>query len=97
MTIELQDFDEAEYLDSDVARETYLREAFATGDSGHIATALGVVARAKGISDLARETGLSRGALYKAFAPDGNPTLDTVLKVTRQLGIRLDARLVTKP
>ena len=54
-----------------------LTEAFATGDSGHIAKAIGVAARAKGMTDIARQTGLSREQLYRSFSEQGNPTLKT--------------------
>jgi probable addiction module antidote protein len=67
----------------------YLDGAFADGDANEIADALGVVARARGMSQLAEETGLSRQALYKALNSDGNPEFATVLKVIRALGYRL--------
>jgi probable addiction module antidote protein len=54
-------------------------------------SALGDIARAKGMSQIARETGLGRESLYKAFSPDGNPEFSTVLKVVRALGLRLRA------
>ena len=60
-------------------------------DSAGIARALGDVARAKGMSQLARDTGLSRESLYKALSEDGNPSLDTVLRVAKALGLRLRA------
>ena len=56
-----------------------------------IAAALGDIARAKGMSQIARETGLGRESLYKALSPDGNPEFSTVLKVVRALGLRLRA------
>jgi probable addiction module antidote protein len=60
-------------------------------DSAGIARALGDVARAKGMSQLARDTGLSRESLYKALSDNGNPSLDTVLRVAKALGLRLRA------
>jgi probable addiction module antidote protein len=60
-------------------------------DSAGIARALGDVARAKGMSQLARDTGLSRESLYKALSDSGNPSLDTVLRVAKALGLRLRA------
>ena len=61
----------------------YLEAALEDGDPALIATALGDIARAKGMSEIARETGLGRESLYKALSPDGNPELSTVLKVVR--------------
>ncbi|MBW4089864.1 MAG: putative addiction module antidote protein [Proteobacteria bacterium] len=89
MTIETRPFDPAVYLDSPEAMLAYLDGAFADGDAGEITDALGVVARARGMSQLAEETGLTRQALYKALSGDGNPEFATVLKVIRALGLRL--------
>lgn len=91
MTIETRPFDPAAYLDSPEAMLAYLDGAFADGDAGEIADALGVVARARGMSRLAEQTGLTRQALYKALSSDGNPEFATVLKVVRALGFRLHA------
>ena len=68
-----------------------LEAAFEDGDPALIAAALGDIARAKGMSQIARETGLGRESLYKALSPDGNPEFSTVLKVVRALGLRLHA------
>ena len=89
MTIETRPFDPAAYLDSPQAMLAYLDGAFADGDAREITDALGVVARARGMSQLAEETGLTRQALYKALSGDGNPEFATVLKVMRALGLRL--------
>lgn len=89
LTIETRPFDPAAYLDSPEAMLAYLEGAFADGDAGEIADALGVVARARGMSQLADETGLTRQALYKTLSSDGNPEFATVLKVIRALGFRL--------
>lgn len=91
MPIETFPFDAAEYLGSPEAQAELLRDAFETGDAGYIAHALGVIVRARGMSQVAREAGLSREALYKALSPTGNPTLSTLLGVTRALNIRLEA------
>ncbi len=82
-------FDPAAYLDSPEAILFYLDGAFVDGDAGEIADALGVVARTRGMSQLAEKTGLTRQALYKALSSDGNPEFATVLKVIRSLGFRL--------
>jgi probable addiction module antidote protein len=69
----------------------YLEAALEDGDHRVIAEALGNIARAKGMSQLAREAGVGRESLYRALSPDGNPELGTVLKVVRALGLRLHA------
>ena len=89
MPIETRPFDPAAYLDSPEAILAYLEGAFEDGDAAEITDALGVVARARGMSQLSEETGLSRQALYKALSSDGNPEFATVMKVIRALGFRL--------
>jgi probable addiction module antidote protein len=69
----------------------YLEAVLEDGDSALVAAALGDIARAKGMTQIARETGLGRESLYKALSPEGNPELATVLKVVRALGLRLHA------
>ena len=92
MPLQTKPFDPANYLDSDAARAAYMTEALATNDPAFIADALGVVARARGMSQVARDTGLSRESLYRALSADGNPELTTLLQVVRALGLRLTAR-----
>jgi probable addiction module antidote protein len=70
----------------------YLAAAFEDGDPALIAAALGDVARARGITEIAREAGISREAMYKAFRPEGNPTLDTLARVISALGLKLTIR-----
>jgi probable addiction module antidote protein len=89
MTEKFYDFDIAEMLDSDEAIEVFLADAMATGDAKHIASALGVVARAKGMTKIARETGLAREHLYTSLSENGNPTLETTLAVLKALGFHL--------
>jgi len=86
MAIETKPFDAAEYLDTPESIAAYLEEAFQDGDPTLIATALGVVARARNISAIAQETSLTRETLYRAFSPEGNPTLSTLTVVTKALG-----------
>lgn len=88
----LTPFDPAEGLTSDAAIAAFMAEAFASEDVGYIAHALGVVARAKGMTQIAGETGLSREQLYRSFSGNGNPTLKTTIAVMKALGIRLTAR-----
>lgn len=82
-------FDVADYLSDPETAQAYLAAVFEDGDADEIRSALNDIARAHGITDLSRETGLSREALYKALGPSGNPTLTTLLAVTKALGIRL--------
>ena len=89
MDIKTIPFDAADSLDTDAARLELFGDALASGDPAIITSALGLIARARGMSALAKETGLSRETLYKALSEGGNPTLDTLLKVTRALGVRL--------
>jgi probable addiction module antidote protein len=86
---DLTPFDAAEYLTEPADHIELLTDAFATGHAGYIAAALGVVARARGMSDLASATGIKRQALYRALSEDGNPTLETMLKVLPALGLRM--------
>lgn len=94
MTIELTDFDPAQYLDDEQAIAGYLTDALETGDSAFITDALGVVARANGMGQLAKDTGLSRESLYRALSVKGNPEFTTVLKVVSALGLKLTATSV---
>lgn len=82
-------FDASEYLDDPSVQAELLSEALATGKARVIAHALGTIARARGMSDIARATGLSRGSLYAALNEEGNPSLDTVMKVIGALKFEL--------
>lgn len=92
MAEKLTNFDPAEGLTSHEAIAGFMAEAFASEDAGYIAHALGVVARAKGMAQIASETGLSREQLYRSFSENGNPTLKTTIAVMKALGIELTAR-----
>jgi len=89
--IKTRPWDAAEHLATEEDMAAYLEAALEDGDPALIAAALGDIARAKGMSEIARETGLGRESLYKALSPDGNPEFSTVLKVVRALGLRLHA------
>jgi len=93
MKTKLTAYDPAEDLNSDVAIATFMAEAFESKDAAYIAHALGVVARAKGMAQIAKETGLSREQLYRSFSENGNPTLKTTIAVMKALGIDLTAKL----
>ena len=84
-------WDVAEYLETDEDMAAYLEAALEEGDPALVAAALGDIARAKGMAQIARETGLGRESLYKALSADGNPEFATVLKIVRALGLRLHA------
>jgi probable addiction module antidote protein len=89
----LSTYDPAEDLQSDEAIAVFMAEAFGTNDAAYISHALGVVARAKGMAQIAEQTGLSREQLYRSFSKQGNPTLKTTLAVMRALGIELTAKI----
>ena len=92
MAEKLTTFDPAEHLDSEEAIAYFMSDAFETNDPAYIAHALGVVARAKGMTQIANQTGLSREQLYRSFSAEGNPTLRTTLAVMKALGIELSAK-----
>lgn len=91
MPLKTKPFDAAEYLDDAESQAELLADAFETGDAGYIANALGVVARARGMTHVAREAGVTREALYKALSDGGDPKLSTLLGVAKALGVRLTA------
>jgi len=88
---ELPEFDAAEYLDSDEAIADYLTQVLSENDGSLLAAALGDIARARGMSEIAASTGLAREALYKALRPGAQPRFDTVSRVCAALGVRLVA------
>lgn len=91
MTLKTTPWDSADYLKTEADRTAYLKACLeeAPHDPAFIAHALGVVARARNMSQLARDTGLTREGLYKALSEEGNPSFDTVLKVVNALGYRI--------
>lgn len=90
MTETTRPFDAAHYLESAGDQADLLSDAIDSGDPRYIAYALGAVARARGgILKLAREAGMNRQALHKALSEDGNPTLETMLKVLKALGLHM--------
>lgn len=92
MNDKIYEYDPAAALENNEAMAVFLADALETGDSAYIAKAMGVVARARGMTDLARDTGLSREQLYRSFSEQGNPTLKTLLAVMGALGMDLTAR-----
>lgn len=95
MTEKLTTYDPALALVDDEEMAVFMADAFESGDVGYIAHALGIVARAKGMTQIARDTGLSREQLYRSFSEAGNPTLKTTLAVMKAMGIDLTAKLHT--
>lgn len=84
-------YDSAEFLSTPEAMAAYLDEAFASNDHALISHALGVVARAKSMTEIARKTGLSRESLYRALSAGGRPELSTIVKVMAALDLQLTA------
>ena len=82
-------FDVADYLKSPEQQALYLEAAIDEDDPSFIAIAIGDIVRARGISRFSRETGLSRETIYKAFRPGGNPTIETVNRALKALGLKL--------
>jgi probable addiction module antidote protein len=91
MKIKTKKWDAAEYLETEDDMAAYLEAALEENDHTLVAAALGDIAKAKGMTQIARKTGLGRESLYKALSPDGNPEFSTVLKVVSALGLKLHA------
>jgi probable addiction module antidote protein len=89
MSLELSHFDTAKYLTEPEDQAELLADAMTSGDVHIIAQAIGIVARAHGMTELAKETGMKRQQLYRMLGPDGNPTLGSVLKLLPALGLRM--------
>lgn len=85
-------FDAAKYLDTRERQAEYISAALETGDAAFVRDAIGVVARARGMSEIARNAGLNRESLYKALGGTGNPEFATMLNVLRAMGLELAAR-----
>jgi len=91
MEVNTKPFDPAEYLEDSESIAVYLTDALESDDPTFVADALGVVARARGMSEVARKAGVSRESLYRALSADGNPEFATILRVVHALGLRLSA------
>ena len=96
MTIKTTRWDSAEHLKTDEDVKLYIEACIeeAGDDPAFIVHALGVVARAKNMSQLARDTGITREGLYKALSPEGNPTFSTVAKIAKALGFQLTVQCI---
>jgi probable addiction module antidote protein len=91
---DLPEFDAAPYLESDEAIAAYLTDILDANDPALLAAALGDIARSRGMSEIAKASGLTREALYKALRPDAQPRFDTISRVCTALGVRLVAQAV---
>lgn len=89
MAIKLSVFDPTKYIETPEDIEFFLGEAMKTNDPGHIAAALGCVARAKGMTTIAKEVGVTREHLYTALSSEGNPAFGTILRVLNAFGYEL--------
>ena len=89
--VKTEPFDLAQYLNTPEARLALLNDAFASGEAAYVGHALGLIARSRGMSDVARKAGVSREGLYKSLSDEGDPRLTTLLGVAGALGFRLAA------
>lgn len=87
----LTTFDVSEYLDSKEMMAEYISQVLQEGDMDELLVAIGNIAKAKGMNQIAQETGLGRESLYKTFAPGAKPRFETVIKVLNSLGVKLQA------
>ena len=90
----LVEFDPAEYITSDEAAAAYITQAFETNDAAVFAAAIGDVARARGMAEIARASGLAREGLYKALRPNSQPRMETMTRVLTAMNIRLRAEVI---
>ena len=81
-------FDSAEYLDSEEAINAYMEGVLESGDTAFIAHSIGVIARARGMSQIAKKSGLSRESLYKTLSGEGNPEFSTIIRVLQALELK---------
>jgi probable addiction module antidote protein len=89
-------FDATDYLDTEERQVAYISAALESGDADFVRDALGLVARARGMAEIAKSAGLNRESLYKALGQSGNPEFGTVMRIVSALGLTLSARLTTE-
>jgi probable addiction module antidote protein len=92
MTVKTTPFDPAKYLDDEQAIADYLTDMLEDGSPGLLAAALGDIARARGMAQIAQDAGIGREALYKALRADAQPRFDTIARVCKALGVKLTAQ-----
>ena len=97
MKLATKPFDPAEYLTTTESQAYLLEDALDSGDTAYLADALGIIARARGMTDTAAKAGVTREALYKALSPTGDPKLSTLLGVLRALGLRMRLEPIEGP
>lgn len=95
--MKLHPFDAARYLGNDDAVAEYMVAILETENPDLLLMALGDIARAKGMAQVAKDAGLGRESLYKALTPGAKPRFDTVMRVARALGVKITARPATSP
>lgn len=95
MSIKLFNYDAAEFLDSPEAMAVFIEDIMESNDPAMIANGIGVVARAKGMTDLAKATGIGRESLYQLLGKNGNPTLKNLTLILNALGMQLSAKPLT--
>jgi probable addiction module antidote protein len=91
MTVKTRRFDAASYLDTEERQAAYIAAALETGDAEFVRDAIGLVARARGMTRLAKAAGMNRESLYKALGEKGNPEFGTVMRIVGALGLSLTA------
>jgi probable addiction module antidote protein len=92
---DLPQFDMAQYLDNEADITEYLRQVLEDGDPGELAAALGHIAKARGMTEIAKVSGITREALYKALRPNSQPRFDTIQRVCKALGVKLTATRIS--
>jgi probable addiction module antidote protein len=95
--ITMTPFDAAKYIRTANDVAALLSDAFASGDAGYIAQALGTIARSAGMTQIAQKSGMNRQALYTALSSEGNPTLETLIAVLAALGFQLKCEPISTP
>lgn len=86
---DLSEFDITQHIKTDADVAKYLRQVLEEGDSSELAAALGYIAKARGMTEIAKASGIKRAALYKALRPNAQPRLDTVQRVCKALGVKI--------
>lgn len=97
MTLETFPFDPADYLKTPESQAYLLQDAIEEGNPAYLANVLGIIARARGMTDTAAKAGVTREALYKALSTKGDPKLSTLLGVLRALGLRMKLEPIERP
>ena len=90
MSVEIQDWDVSEYLDSEEAIASFLNAVIEENDPELLQAAIGAVAKARGMTDIAKSAGVGRASLYKSLSTEGNPSFQTIAKVANSMGLKLE-------